>query len=393
MAKRLTQISIAKIKPAAARREIADAGKPGLYLVVQPNGKRSWAVRYRFRGKSRKYTLTGFPSLPLAHKQAQAVLDQVAEGRDPAAEKQLAATPDDLFKTVAANFIERHVKRHNSPRHARDTASMLAKDVLPRWGDRRIQDLTKRDVLELLHAIQERGGGVSTNRTLSILKKLFNWTIDEDIITSSPAASVKKPIKEASRDRVLDDAEVRSLWLACDRVPLWGPFVKLLLLTGQRRAEVAGMTWAELDLDKALWSLPAARTKNRRPHEVPLSAAAVAIIREMPRREPFVLVNGRHHYTRGKAAIDHAFDQEIPHWVFHDLRRTAASGMARLGIPVHVTEAVLNHRSGTVSGVAAIYNRHDYAAEKRNALEAWARFVLSLLQPAENVVRLPQVRA
>jgi integrase len=388
MAKRLTQISIAKIKPAAARREIPDAGKPGLYLIVQPNAKKSWAVRYRFQGKSRKYTLTGFPSLPLAHKQAQAVLDQVAEGRDPAAEKRLAAAPDDLFKTVATSFIERHVRRHNSPRHARDTANMLAKDILPRWGERRIQDLTKRDVLEVLHAIQERGGGVSTNRTLSILKKLFNWCIDQDIVASSPAASVKRPIKEATRDRVLDDAELKLLWQACDRVQLWGPFVKLLILTGQRRGEVSGMTWDELDLDNGLWSLPAARTKNRRSHEVPLSAAAIAVIREIPRCGPFVLVNGRHHYTRGKAAIDQAFDQEITHWTFHDLRRTAASGMARLGIPVHVTESVLNHRSGTVSGIAAIYNRYDYAEEKRNALEAWARFVLSLQTPVENVVRL-----
>ena len=309
MAKKLTQISIAKIRPAATRREVPDAGKPGLYLVIQPSGKKSWAVRYRFRGQSRKYTLPGFPSLPMAHRQAQVVLDQVAEGLDPAAEKRMSAAPssDDLFRNVAANFIQRHVKQHNSKRYGRDVVTMLGKDVLPRWGDRRIQDITKRDVLDLTHAITERGGGLSTNRTLSVVKKLFAWAIDQDIVASSPAATVRKPIKEPSREQVLSDEEIRVLWLACDGVPLWGPFTKILLLTGQRRGEVGGMTWDELDLDKALWSLPAARAKNRKAHEVPLSDAAVAVIREMPRHGPYVFTfDGAHpvgNFGRAKAAI------------------------------------------------------------------------------------------
>jgi integrase len=386
VAKKLTQIAITKIRPAATRREVPDGGKP--------SGKKSWAVRYRFRGQSRKYTLPGFPSLPLAHRQAQVVLDQVAEGLDPAAEKRRLAAPssDDLFRNVAANFIQRHVKQHNSIRYGRDVTNMLAKDILPSWGDRRIQDIGKRDVLELLHAIAARGGGLSTNRTLSIVKKLFAWAIDQDIVSSSPAASVKKPVKERSRDRVLGDEEIKSLWLACDRVPLWGPITKILLLTGQRRGEVGGMTWDELDLDKARWSLPAVRTKNGKAHEVPLSDAAVAVIREMPRHGPYVFTTGGArpigNYGRGKAAIDHALEQGLPRWTFHDLRRTVATGMAKLHIPLHVTEAVLNHVSGSLAGVAGVYNRHDYADEKRQALEAWARFVLSLETPSENVVQL-----
>jgi len=394
MAKRLTQIAISKIRPAATRREVPDAGKPGLYLVIQPSGRKSWAVRYRFQGQSRKYTLPGFPSLPLAHRQAQAVLDQVAEGLDPAAEKRMSAAPssDDLFRNVAANFIQRHVKQHNSIRYGRDVVSMLAKDILPRWGDRRIQDITKRDVLELLHAITERGGGLSTNRTLSIVKELFAWAIDQDIVASSPAATVRKPIKEPSRDRVLDHAEIKSLWLACDRVPLWGALTRLLLLTGQRRGEVVGMRWDELDLEKALWSLSAARTKNRKAHEVPLSDAAVAIICDMPRHGPYVFTTGGvrpiGNYGRGKATIDQAFDQDLRRWTFHDLRRTAVSGMARLGIPLAVIEKVVNHTSGSFAGIVGVYQRHSFADEKRNALEAWARFVLALQEPAENVVRL-----
>ena len=171
-----------------------------------------------------------------------------------------------------------------------------------------------------------------------------------------------------------------------------GPITKILMLTGQRRGEVGGMTWDELDLDKALWSLPASRTKNRKTHEVPLSDAAVAVIREMPRHGPYVFTTGGvrpiGNYGRGKAAIDQAFDQDLPRWTFHDLRRTAVSGMARLGIPLAVIEKVVNHTSGSFAGIVGVYQRHSFADEKRNALEAWSRFVLSLQQPAENVVRL-----
>jgi integrase len=398
MVKKLTPISIAKIRPGATRREIPDAGKPGLFLVVQPSGKKSWAVRYRFQGKPRKCTLDGFSSLPVAHKQAQAILDAVAEGRDPAAEKReakanLGAASSDLFKAVAADFVKHHTRPNNRPRYARDVERMLAKDILPAWGERRIHDITKRDVLELLRDIMARGGGLSANRVLSVVKKLFNWSVDQDIISSSPATSVKAPLAQQSRDRILSDDEIRRFWQACEQVPYpFGPLAKLLLLTGQRRDEVARMTWDELDLDERLWTLPATRTKNGRQHAVPLSDAAVTILEAQPKLGVQVFTTdgtrpiGGH--SRGKDAIDRAFSEPIAPWIFHDLRRTAASGMAKIGIPVHVTEAVLNHRSGKISGIAAVYNRYDYADEKRDALEAWSRFVLQ--RPTNNVTRMPQ---
>jgi integrase len=150
------------------------------------------------------------------------------------------------------------------------------------------------------------------------------------------------------------------------------------------------MTWDELDLVRAMWSLPASRTKNGKAHTVPLSDAALAIIGEMPRIGPFVFgASPIANYSRGKAAIDQAVGQDITErWTFHDLRRTAASGMAKLHVPQEVTEKILNHTSGKLSGVAGIYNRHEYSDEKRGALEAWSRFVLSHQQPAANVVRL-----
>jgi integrase len=399
MSKKLTDISISKIRPDPDKRiEVPDAGKPGLYLIVQPNGKRSWAIRYRrlSDGKSRKLTIDGFPSLAVAHRLAQTALDRAAEGQDPAAEKRISKATkrgrgSNVFKDVTAHFLERYIKPNSRASYAYETKRLLDKDVLPAWGNRQIQEIAKRDVLDLLDGVVDRGGGLTANRVLAAIRKLFNWAVDRGIIETSPAAGVKAPLPEQSRDRVLSDDELRSLWLACDKRGYpWGDFTKLLLLTGQRRTEVAGMTWSELDIDKKEWNLPAGRTKNSEAHTVPLSDAALDIIKSLTRIKSdggfLFTVGGESHvtgYSRAKADLS-APDSE--RWTFHDLRRTAATGMAKLGIPLPVIEKVLNHTSGSFAGIVGVYRRYSFADEKRNALEAWARFVLSLQQPSENVV-------
>ena len=411
MAKKLTALKVEQARANPRKRvEIPDAGKPGLYLVIQPSRKKSWAVRYRFKGQTRKLTLDGFPSLGTARKLAQEALDAVAEGSDPAAEKRAkkyADTSSDLFSAVAADFVERHAKRNTRASSVRLTEQWLNKDVLPRWGHRRIQEITKRDILDLLDAVIDRGGGLSANRVLAVVRKLFAWAMQRGVITASPAAGVKPPLAEQSRDRILTDDETRWLWLACDKAGYpFGSMAKLLLLTGQRRNEVAGMTWAELDLDKALWRIPAGRTKNDEAHEVPISDAALAVIASLPRIKSdkgyLFTTNGETHvsgYSRAKVVIEHAMleiargergqDIEIPRWTFHDLRRTAVSGMARLGISLPAIEKVVNHSSGSFAGIVGVYQRHSFADEKRNALQGWAKFVLSLVEgrPA-NVVPL-----
>jgi integrase len=380
MAKRLTARKVEQARANPHKRlEVADDGQRGLHLVIQPSGRKSWAVRYRFKGEPRKLTLEGFPSLATARKLAQVALDQVGEGIDPAAAKQTAKREaeigSDLFSAVAEQFIQRHARPNTRPQSAQQTERYLAKNVLPRWGKRRIQEISKRDVLDLLDAVRDRGGGLSANRVLAAIRKLFNWAVERGVISVSPAAGVKPPLVERSRDRVLSDDEIRWAWLACNRIGYpFGDMAKLLLLTGQRRTEVAGMTWAEIDLEKALWSIPGERTKNGEPHEVPLSEAALAIIKALPRIENdkgFLLTtNARTHvtgYSHVKRALDEAIleiaraergaEVEIPRWTFHDLRRTAVSGMARIGM--------------------------------RNALQAWANSVLSIVEkrPA-NVVPL-----
>jgi integrase len=282
---------------------------------------------------------------------------------------------------------------------------MLEKDVLDVWGHRRIQDIGKRDVIELLDGIVDRGGGLTANRVFAAIRKLFNWAITRAIIVSSPVTGIKPPLAEVRRDRILSDAEILWVWRASSELSYpFGPFVQLLLLTGQRRTEVSGMTWGELDLDKAEWLIPGARTKNSEAHSVPLSGAALDIIKSLPRIKSdqgfLFTTTAKSHvtgYSRAKADLDKlivagALGADIPHWTFHDLRRTVASGMARLGINLPVIEKVLNHTSGSFAGIVGVYQRHSFAEEKRNALEAWARFVLSLQRPVDNVTRMP-VRA
>ncbi|MDW3117174.1 MAG: tyrosine-type recombinase/integrase [Roseovarius pacificus] len=306
--------------------------------------------------------------------------------------------------------MDQYTTRHLSKlKSGADVQAQLARHVLPSWGDRKIQDIGKRDVIDLLDGIADSGRVVTANRVRAYLSSFFNWCVERDVIAASPLFGVKPVAKEASRERVLSDDEIRWLWRAGDDLGQpWGQIAKLLLLTGQRRAEVAGMTDSEITGD--LWHLEADRTKNGRAHDVPLSKAAQGILAGVERiKGPngYVFtttgespVSG---FTKGLQRLQRRMAEvaseetggpvEIPHWTFHDLRRTAATGMARIGIPVRVTEAVLNHSSGTGGGIVAVYQRHDYADEKRAALDAWARLVADLVEGrADNVVQIEGVR-
>ena len=422
MAKALTVQSVERLKPDRNKRlEIPDGLLPGLYFVLQPSGVRSWAMRYRHTGKSRKLTLGPYPVLGLgaARARAREALQVLAFGRDPAAAKQdalravrLGDPNADKIATIVETFLERHARAKTRPRTAQETARIFRLHVLPKWGERRIQDISRRDVIALLDGIVDQGKPIVANRTLVVVSKLFNWALDRAIVEMTPCLRVARPTEEKSRDRVLSDDELRLAWLAAEKVGWpFGPYVQALMLTGQRRTEVAEMRWRELKDGGALWTIPSTRTKNSAAHDVPMSAVAAAI----PSRAPVIAGSEFVFTTSGARPISgHSCAKEridaimlqialqeatetgrdasavtVAPWRLHDLRRTAASGMARMGIPVHVIEAVLNHRSGAISGVAAIYNRHSYLPEKRRALEAWAAHVTGLLdRPAANNVIL-----
>lgn len=420
MAKALTAPAVEKLKPGSARREIADARMPGLYLIIQPSGAKSWAVRYRHGRRSRKYTIGPYPTYDLgkARKKASDVLQAAGEGLDPAKQKIKAraaarAGQSDLFADLAKTFVLKHAKPRN--RSWRETARILGlkpiegkpsefellrkakpgekgnrrtKDgIAARWAKRDVRDIGKRDILDELDAI----AGVGANRVLAALRKFFNWCIERDIIATSPCAGLKAPAPEESRDRVLTDEEIRLLWIATGKAGYpFGPFTRLLLLTAQRREEVAGMTSSELDVADKAWTIPKERAKNKQPHAVPLSDAVLEVLEALPKiagkpeylftRTGITPISGFSKARRAlmKAMSEAADGAEIEHFTFHDLRRTAASGMAKLGIAPHIIEAVLNHRTGVIRGVARVYNRHAYDKEKRAALDAWALHVIAI---------------
>lgn len=410
VAKVLTMQSVERHKPQATGRvEIPDAALPGFYLVVQPSGAKSWAVRYRFSGKPRKLTIGPYPLFDLSSARAAAreALQMAARGKDPILEKRASAeaaqaAERDTVRAVAAEYVERHLKPNRKPRYADETEVMLRNHILPRWGDRRMSEITRKDAIALTDALIDGGMGRGANRVFAAARALFNWALGRDTIETTPFIQLKPPLAEASRDRVLSEAEIRLVWLAADRMGYpFGTLVKLLLLTAQRRNEIAEMTWAELVNSRELL-LPAERTKNSLEHLVPLSTLALSIIQEVPRiygSSNYVLTTdgessssnfGKNKKKLDAAMLDIAREEAVlagrdpdkikfAQWQLHDLRRTATSGMAKLGFPVHVTEAVLNHISGTISGVTLVYLRYQYFAEKTEALEAWAARVEAIV--------------
>jgi integrase len=386
MKKALTTRTVEAIGAGQSRQEIPDAYLPGLYLVVQPSGAKSWAVRYRHNGQPRKHTLGPHPAIDLkvARELGAKALRVAAEGRDPSQEKAQAraATPDSV-DFVVGRFIERHLKRNYRPRPLKEAERLLRVHVVASWRGRAIGSITRADVRDMLDKIVD-DAPIVANRAHSITRKLFNWAVEQEIVAASPLAGTKPPAAESSRDRVLNDDELRRVWQAAGKTGFpFGPLVQLLILTGQRRGEVANMEWAELDIGNCLWTLPRERTKNDRRHEVPLSAQAIAVIRAVPRigdRFVFTLngtapING---FGKDKDRLD-ALLPGMPAWVIHDLRRTVASGMARLGINLPVIEKVLNHVSGSFAGIVGVYQRHDFADEKRKALDLWASHVAELV--------------
>lgn len=408
MAKRLTTQAVECLRNTEGHRlEVPDALLRGLYLVIQPSGAKSWAVRYRYRGRPRKLTLGRYPAISLAgaRELARRAFLTVGEGRDPCGEKRdakrhAADRSRARFVEVAIEFIERHAKANNRESTWRETERLMKRDVIPLWRDKPIEEIARRDVVRLLDRVQDRGSPIMANRVLAAVRRMFAWCVDRGLVESSPCAGLRPPSVERSRDRVLSDDELRSVWLACEEVGWpFGPLVKLLILTGQRLNEVSRLQWAEIDVDAKLWTIPRQRTKNDVAHTVPLSTQALAILSELPviaSEADLVFtttgdspVGG---FSRAKERIDHTMARSrfsadtMPRWTFHDLRRTVASGMARLKINIHVVEKLLNHSSGSFAGIVAVYQRHTFAEEKREALQVWGDFVEQLVS-----TRLPKI--
>ena len=377
-----------------------DAAAPGFGIKVTPTGRKVFIVLYRTGGagsRLRKYTIGPYGRVTLhqARVAAQKVFAAKLEGRDPAAEKRQSKRREvvDQVEDLLETYI---IQRLAQNRSAAETSRVLRREVGTPWAGRSVHSLGKRDVVELISAIVQRGAPGSANKTLKSLKTFFGWCVGQAILDRSPAEGVPLPKKEVARDRVLDDAELAQVLIAARRMGgPYGGIVEFLALTAQRREEVAGLWWDELDLAQQVWTIPKARTKNAKAHMVHLSMQAVAILKRTDRKGPlvFTLIGTKpfQDFTNAKRRLDQL--SGVTGWRLHDLRRTCVSGMARLGIAPHIADKILNHQSGTISGVAAVYQRHDFLAERRAALDAWGSHVDRLLAniPGERAIGLKAV--
>ena len=363
-----------------------DTDITGLAVKVTPKGKKTFLVQYRPGGRgtpTRKVFLGPYGDVTLhkAKTEARRILGLRAEGRDPALERQLAKQRaiSNKFSDIARQFLEMHASQN---RTVDETARILKRDVLPKWDKRSIHDISKRDVNDLLDAVVARGSPTMTNRLLAALRKLFNWCVSRGVITASPCAGIDAPSKEKARDRVLSDDELVTIYNTARQMGgAFGSIIEMLILTAQRRNEVSEMTWDELDLDNNLWTIPGSRTKNEKPHFVHLSDLSCGVLSNLSPAGDFVFTsNGRSPFSgfsKSKKRLDGL--SGVTNWRLHDIRRTVVSGMAQLGIQPHIADKILNHQSGTISGVAAVYQRHEFIDERKTALDAWSYHVQSLV--------------
>lgn len=400
------------------RTDLNDGHVAGLVLRCTPAGKRTWALRYRPHPGTRNvpvetYVLGEYGdqdqqlTIAAAQKAAQKVRRRVDAGENPAKEKRMAKSEaertGDTVADLARNYIERHAKVHK--RSWRDDQRMLDAEVLPTWKTIKAAELTRRDVRTLIEGIAERGSPITANRCLALVRKMLNFGIEKDWIEANPAALMKKPGAERSRERVLTDAEIRLVWEACaGERPAMCALTRLRLLTAQRGAEVAAMRWQDVDLDAGWWTIPAAVTKNKQAHRVALTTQAVEIITGLPTVEGVDYVfparagnrplgdakKGGQRIAKRVLATLQKTDPDITQFDFrgHDLRRTASTRMAEHGIPQASIAKVLNHAEGGPRATQ-VYNRYQYDAEKRIAIETWGRTLAAILKdetPAATVV-------
>lgn len=405
--------SIASLKPGPKRYIAWDRGGSGLGVRVSPQGRKVAIFMYRFGGKARMMTLgTLGPSFTLADaNRAHAdALKKLEKNEDPATQvvaERRAYREAETVKDLATQYIESWAKLRK--RSWREDERILNHDVLPAWGKRKAVDITRRDVIALLDRIVERGSPIAANRTLACIRKMFNWALSRDLLTSTPCFRVAAPSVENQRDRVLSEGEIRTVWRGLEdggMAPATRLALKFMLLTAQRKGEIVGAEWPEIDGN--WWTIPAAKSKNKLPHRVPLSLQALALLEEIKAQAkssrylfPSTLRRGRaagedglrSTVERGDRpitgeAVGHAVRRELATevrigrkirqgvfagmepWTPHDLRRSAASQMTGAGVPRLVVKKILNHAERDIT---AVYDRHSYDAEKRQALEMWGR--------------------
>ena len=377
----------------ADKREIIyfDDSLPGFGIRLRSGGSKVWVYQYKLGAKSRRMTLGPATAIDLtkARSQATDLAAKVRLGQDPACERDEGrARASETFGAVADLFLARQRARLR-PKTYLATERHLLTHAKTLHG-LQIGKVDRRDIATLLTRIAEEKGPIAANRTRASLSALFMWAIKEGVAGVNPTMGTNKS-QEGVRDRVLDASELCSIWGALPEGD-YGTIIKLLMLTGQRLTEIGDLRWPEIDFDKDVIRLPRERVKNKRPHEIPMSATVRRLLMAQQKREgrDFVFGYGSRGFSGwsiAKSTLDR--NTKIAPWRLHDLRRSAATHMAEFGVQPHIIEQVLNHQSGHKAGVGGVYNRALYPSEVRRALDLWDECLTAIVEGREsNVVRI-----
>jgi integrase len=399
---KLTQraIEVLTCPPDKKDKLVFDDVRTGLAVRVTAAGSKSYLCQYTFGGQKRRVPLGNCSALSLAaaRKAVQAIIGDVAKGLDPAAERkdQFAAarakkSRDDLSLGVLMQSWEQLHLAHRRPRYAAEAIRALSVAFAPHLHLPAVE-LDRTIVVKVIDGLSRRGHVALAARTAAYGKACFGWALKRGSVNSNPFVALPL-VPVQARDHVLTDVELAAIWRAVAEMGgVYGLIVRFLALTGQRRDEVAGMQWDEVDLGDATWTIPKARAKSGTTHVVPLSRPAQELLGSLLRANDFVFSGGGGPFSgwsKAKSRLDLAAG--VTGWRLHDLRRTLATGLQRLGVRLEVTEAVLNHVSGSRGGIVGVYQRHDWALEKRVALEAWGEQLMAMVKGRcedGNVVRL-----
>ena len=382
---------IKNLKPKNRRYDLRERSGQGFGIRVTPSGQMSWIFIYNFEGRKQRMTLGGYPAISLAkarelHRNA---IRSLVNGNNPTILQQKAKTEARLADTVN-ELINEFIEKWSKPRKRswKEDERILKKDVAPIIGKLKAKDITRRDIIYILDQVVDRGSPIAANRTLAVTRRMFNFAIERSIIEITPCYGVKAPTKENRRDRVLSEEEIKFFWHGLNNAnmhELTKLALKLQLITGQRKGEIVSAEWHEFDLNNGWWTIPAEKAKNANLHRVPLSPLALEILQELKK-----LSNGSNWLfpsPRGKThiiatAIDHALRKslsafkDVKLFTPHDLRRSAASHLTKLGVSRLVVSKILNHVENTVT---AVYDRHTYDNEKKQAIKLWGQWLSNLI--------------
>jgi len=378
---KLTDRQIKNLKPKSQRYEVWEGN--GFGIRVFPTGCKSWVFMYRFEGKARRLTFGNYPQISVAEAHAAygKALTDLEKGTDAGASLVTANKENRIAPTVNI-LIDEYLEKWAKPRKRswKEDERILKKDVASYLGNNKAKDVKKRDIISLLDQVLGRGSLIAANRTLAVVRRMFNFAIERDIIESTPCYAVKAPSKENRRDRVLTEEEIKAFWYGLDNASMFEISklaLKLQLVTGQRKGEIVSAEWQDFDLQSGWWTIPAVKAKNNNLHRVPLSSSALKILQELKEYSgdsAWLFPSPKSSTHIIATAIDHALRKnldkfkDVKPFTPHDLRRTAASHMTALGISRLVVSKLLNHVENSVT---AVYDRHSYDKEKLDAVRLW----------------------